>query len=69
MYDREFLEKTYLDLCAQLCWAVDFQAVGKYPTDFLVKRIIDGFVQMQDKIKKNSQRTTTGDRLPNLFGK
>jgi hypothetical protein len=55
MYNREFLEQTYLNLAAQLRWAVDFQAVTKYPEDFLVSRIIDGFTQMQNKINEKTK--------------
>jgi hypothetical protein len=56
MYNREFLEQTYLNLATQLCWAVDFQALSKHPTDFLVSRIINGFTQMQKKLEEQKTK-------------
>ena len=51
-----FLQDVFLSVCSQLSWAVDFQAVSKYPTEFLLNRIIDGFTQMQKKLEEQEDK-------------
>lgn len=66
---RSFLEETYLNLCAQLCWAIDFQAVSKYDDDFLLQRIIDGFTQIQKRVKEAKDKESSNTRANISKGK